>query len=87
MDGYPDIFVANDAVPDFLYRNNRDGTFTDVAVTAGVRLQFQRGRATASMGIASGDYDNDGVSDIFRYKTSPWKLTASFTTTATAFIQ
>ena len=35
-DGYPDIFVANDAVPDFLYQNNKDGTFTDVAVTAGV---------------------------------------------------
>ena len=63
-DGYPDIFVANDAVPDFLYQNNKDGTFTDVAITAGVAYNSE-GRATASMGIASGDYDNDGVQDIF----------------------
>lgn len=63
-DGYPDIFVANDAVPDFLYRNNRDGTFTDIAVTAGVAYNSE-GRATASMGIANGDYDNDGRADIF----------------------
>ncbi len=63
-DGYPDIFVANDAVPDFLYRNNRDGTFTDIAVTAGVAYNSE-GRATASMGIANGDYDNDGRVDIF----------------------
>lgn len=63
-DGYPDIFVANDAVPDFLYRNNGDGTFTDVAVTAGVAYNSE-GRATASMGIAAGDYDNDGASDLF----------------------
>ena len=63
-DGYPDIFVANDAVPDFLYRNNRDGTFTEVAITTGVAYNSE-GRATASMGIASGDYDNNGVSDLF----------------------
>ena len=63
-DGYPDIFVANDAVPDFLYRNNKDGTFTDVAIAAGVAYNSE-GRATASMGIASGDYDNDGIQDLF----------------------
>ena len=63
-DGYPDIFVANDAVPDFLYLNNKDSTFTDIAITAGVAYNSE-GRATASMGIASGDYDNDGVSDLF----------------------
>ena len=63
-DGYPDIFVANDAVPDFLYRNNKDGTFTDIALTAGVAYNSE-GRATASMGITAGDYDNDGVSDLF----------------------
>ncbi len=63
-DGYPDIFVANDAVPDFLYQNNKDGTFTDIAITAGIAYNSE-GRATASMGIASGDYDNDGVQDLF----------------------
>ena len=63
-DGYPDIFVANDAVPDLLYRNNQDGTFTDVAVETGIAYNSE-GRATASMGIASGDYDNDGASDLF----------------------
>ena len=63
-DGYPDIFVANDAVPDFLYRNNGDGTFTDVALTAGVAYNSE-GRATASMGIAAADYDNDELPDLF----------------------
>ena len=63
-DGSPDIFVANDAVPDFLYQNNRDGTFTDVAIAAGVAYNSE-GRATASMGIAAGDYDNDGIQDLF----------------------
>ena len=63
-DGYPDIFVANDAVPDFLYQNNKDGTFTDIAITAGVAYNSE-GRATASMGIAPGDYDNDSVQDLF----------------------
>ena len=63
-DGYPDIFVANDAVPDFFYRNNKDGTFTDIAITAGVAYNSE-GRATASMGIANGDYDNDGRGDLF----------------------
>ena len=63
-DGYPDIFVANDAVEDYLYRNNGDGTFTDVALLAGIAYNSE-GRATASMGIADGDYDNDGMIDLF----------------------
>ena len=63
-DGYPDIFVTNDAVEDYLYRNNRDGTFTDVALAAGIAYNSE-GRATASMGIANGDYDNDGGLDLF----------------------
>lgn len=63
-DGRPDIFVANDAVEDFLYHNNGDGTFTDVAVSTGVAYNSE-GRATASMGIANGDYDNDGLLDLF----------------------
>ena len=63
-DGYPDIFVANDAVEDYLYRNNRDGTFTDVALAAGIAYNSE-GRATASMGMANGDYNNDGTLDLF----------------------
>lgn len=63
-DGHPDIFVANDAVEDFLYHNNGDGTFTDIAVSAGIAYNSE-GRATASMGIANGDYDNDGLLDLF----------------------
>ena len=63
-DGYPDIFVANDAVEDFLYENRRNGTFEDVAKQVGVAYNSE-GIMTASMGIASGDYDNDGRLDLF----------------------
>jgi len=63
-DGYPDIFVANDAVEDYLYKNNGDGTFTDVALSAGIAYNSE-GRATASMGVANGDYNNDGLIDLF----------------------
>jgi hypothetical protein len=63
-DGYPDIFVTNDTVEDFLYRNNGDGTFTNVANDVGVAYNAD-GRITGSMGIANGDYDNDGKLDLF----------------------
>ena len=63
-DMLPDIFVANDAVEDFLYHNNGDGTFTDVAIAAGIAYNSE-GRETASMGIANGDYNNDGTQDLF----------------------
>jgi len=58
-DGYPDIFVANDAGRKSLYRNNHDGTFTEVAKEAGV-LDFGFG-----MGVAWGDFDNDGYFDLY----------------------
>jgi len=58
-DGYPDIFVANDAGRKSLYRNNHDGTFTDVAKEAGV-LDFGFG-----MGVAWGDFDDDGYFDLY----------------------
>ncbi len=63
-DGWPDIYVANDSVPNFLWRNNRDGTFTDIALEAGVALS-EEGRAQAGMGVEAGDYDADGWLDLF----------------------
>jgi hypothetical protein len=58
-DGRPDLFVANDAGPNYLYKNNRDGTFTDVAFTAGTALD-ESGKEQGSMGVAIGDYNHTG---------------------------
>src|SRR5713101_2136522 len=63
-DGWPDIFVANDSVAEQLFRNNRDGTFTEVALEAGLAYD-QNGRAFAGMGADFADYDNDGWPDVF----------------------
>ena len=63
-DGWPDIFVANDSVAEQLFRNNHDGTFSEVALDAGVAYD-QNGRAFAGMGADFADYDNDGWPDIF----------------------
>jgi len=64
-DGWPDIFVACDSTPSILYHNNRDGTFTDVAVTAGAAFN-EDGRAQAGMGSTVADFDGDGKLDIFK---------------------
>ena len=64
-DGWPDIYVACDSTPSILYRNNHDGTFTDVAVTAGAAFN-EDGRAQAGMGSTIGDYNGDGHLDIFK---------------------
>src|ERR1700686_1832274 len=64
-DGWPDIFVACDSTPSILYRNNRDGTFTDVAITAGAAFN-EDGRAQAGMGSTSADYNGDGKLDLFK---------------------
>ena len=63
-DGWTDIFVANDLTPDFLYRNNGDGTFTDQALMAGVAYG-EDGVARAGMGVDFGDYDRNGSPDIY----------------------
>jgi enediyne biosynthesis protein E4 len=64
-DGWVDVYVANDSNPSTLYRNNRDGTFTDVAVAAGCAYS-QDGKPQAGMGVAVGDYDRNGTMDIFK---------------------
>jgi hypothetical protein len=58
-DGWPDIFIANDTQPNKLYRNNRDGTFQDVAIKAGVAFS-EDGKARAGMGADAGDFENSG---------------------------
>jgi hypothetical protein len=65
MDGWPDIYVACDSTPSILYRNNKDGTFTDVGPDASVSYSDDGGEQ-AGMGSTIGDYDNDGWPDIFR---------------------
>ena len=62
-DGWPDIYVANDAVRNFLYHNNRDGTFAERAGLAGVAYG-QDGQMEAGMGVDWGDYNGDGVLDL-----------------------
>ena len=62
-DGYADIFVANDGMEQFLFHNNRNGTFTECALEAGVSLS-DNGKVYAGMGVDFRDYDNDGLPDI-----------------------
>jgi len=62
-DGKPDLVVANDSTPNFLYLNKGDGTFEDVSYASGFALN-ENGRETASMGIAIGDYLNNGLLDL-----------------------
>jgi hypothetical protein len=64
-DGWPDIYIACDSAPSVLYRNNHDGTFTDVGVEAGVAFN-EDGREQAGMGSTAGDYDGDGHLDLFK---------------------
>jgi hypothetical protein len=64
-DGWPDIYVACDSTPSILYHNNRDGTFTDIALEAGVAYN-EDGREQAGMGVAVGDALNSGRLDIFK---------------------
>ncbi len=64
-DGWPDIYVACDSTPSILYRNNHDGTFTDVGADAGVAFN-EDGREQAGMGSTAGDYDGDGHLDLFK---------------------
>jgi hypothetical protein len=64
-DGWPDIYVACDSTPSWLFRNQHDGTFREEALERGVALS-EDGIEQAGMGIAVGDYDLDGNLDIFK---------------------
>jgi len=63
-DGWPDLYVANDAGPNYLYHNNHDGTFEDIGLLSGAALSAE-GREQGSMGVDFGDIDHDGLFDIF----------------------
>src|SRR5262249_26553097 len=63
QDGFLDVFVANDTIPNFLFHNRGDGTFEEVALGAGVALTDD-GKPVSSMGTDFRDYDNDGLPDV-----------------------
>jgi hypothetical protein len=63
-DGWPDLYVANDATPNFLYRNNKDGTFKETGFPLGVAVS-EDGAEQGSMGVALGDYLNSGRLSLF----------------------
>ena len=63
-DGYPDIYVANDGEPNYLWINQGDGTFEEEALILGAAVNML-GRAEAGMGIGMNDLDNDGDWDLF----------------------
>jgi hypothetical protein len=63
-DGLTDIFVANDSTPNFLYRNQGDGTFKEIGFVSGTALN-ENGAAQGCMGVTVADYDHDGRLDLF----------------------
>jgi hypothetical protein len=64
LDGWPDILIANDSFPQQLFRNDRDGTFTEVGLKVGLAYD-EDGKAFAGMGLDFEDYDNDSLPDVF----------------------
>jgi hypothetical protein len=64
-DGWPDLYVACDSTPSFLFHNNRDGTFSEVGLRSGVALNID-GMEQAGMGLGIGDYNLDGNLDILK---------------------
>lgn len=64
-DGWPDLYVACDSTPSFLFRNNHDGTFADVSLESGVALN-EDGMEQAGMGVGVGDFNLDGSLDLLK---------------------
>jgi hypothetical protein len=64
-DGWPDIYVACDSTPSFLFRNNHDGTFTESGLERGAALN-EDGMEQAGMGLGVGDFNLDGHLDVFK---------------------
>jgi enediyne biosynthesis protein E4 len=62
-DGWPDLLVTNDTQPNKLYRNQRNGTFKDIAVDSGIAFSAE-GRARAGMGVDVADFDNSGSAGV-----------------------
>lgn len=63
-DGLPDLFVTNDSTPNYFYLNRGNGTFEDGSFSSGLALN-EDASEQASMGLAAGDYDNDGMVDFY----------------------
>jgi len=63
-DGWPDIAIANDTWPNFLFQNNHDGTFADVSLLSGLAAS-EDGKYEAGMGIDAADVDGDGLLDVY----------------------
>jgi hypothetical protein len=63
-DGWPDLLVANDSVPNYLYHNNRNGTFSEVGMLSGVSLSGD-GTQLGNMGVDFADYDHSGRFSLF----------------------
>ena len=63
-DGWPDLFVSNDTLPNSLFLNQRNGTFKEAAIEKGVAFT-ENGAAISGMGVDGRDIDNDGLPDIF----------------------
>lgn len=64
-DGWSDVYIACDSTPSILYRNNRDGTLTNIGVPSGTAFN-QDGQEQAGMGTAAGDFNHDGWLDIVK---------------------
>jgi hypothetical protein len=65
QDGWTDLYVACDSTPSLFFRNNRDGSFTDIATETGVAYN-EHGFEQGGMGIGVGDFDNDGRIDLIK---------------------